>query len=31
VQSTPTFFINGRLIVGAGSFETFSRMIEDEG
>jgi protein-disulfide isomerase len=30
VQSTPTFFINGRLIVGAGSFETFSRIIEDE-
>ena len=30
VQSTPTFFINGRLIVGAASFEAFSRVIEEE-
>ncbi|HKA00890.1 MAG TPA: DsbA family protein, partial [Candidatus Solibacter sp.] len=30
VQSTPTFFINGRLIVGAASFELFSKVIDDE-
>ncbi len=30
VQSTPTFFINGRLLVGAGSVDAFSRVIEDE-
>jgi len=30
VMSTPTFFINGRLIVGAGSFEAFSHVIDEE-
>jgi protein-disulfide isomerase len=30
VQSTPTFFVNGRLIVGAAGFEAFSRIIEEE-
>ena len=30
VQSTPTFFINGRLIVGAASLEMFSRVIDEE-
>lgn len=30
VQSTPTFFINGRLIVGAASYEAFSRIIDEE-
>ena len=30
VQSTPTFFINGRLIVGAASYEAFSRVIDEE-
>ncbi len=30
VQSTPTFFINGRLLVGAGSVEAFARIIDDE-
>ncbi|HYI08027.1 MAG TPA: thioredoxin domain-containing protein [Thermoanaerobaculia bacterium] len=30
VQSTPTFFVNGRLIVGAASYEMFARVIEEE-
>jgi len=30
VMSTPTFFINGRLISGAATFETFARVIDDE-
>ena len=30
VQSTPTFFINGRLLVGAASYEMFSRVIDEE-
>jgi protein-disulfide isomerase len=30
VQSTPTFFINGRLIVGAASYEMFARVIDEE-
>lgn len=30
VQSTPTFFINGRLLVGAASYETFVRVIDEE-
>jgi len=30
VQSTPTFFINGRLIVGAASYDAFARVIDDE-
>ena len=30
VQSTPTFFINGRLIVGAANFDVFSRVIDEE-
>ena len=30
VQSTPTFFINGRLIVGAASLDMFSRVIDEE-
>ncbi len=30
VQSTPTFFVNGRLIVGAAPLEQFSRIIDDE-
>ncbi|HEX6084005.1 MAG TPA: thioredoxin domain-containing protein [Thermoanaerobaculia bacterium] len=30
VQSTPTFFINGRLIVGAASLDAFSRVIDEE-
>lgn len=30
VQSTPTFFINGRLIVGAANFEAFSKVIDEE-
>jgi len=30
VQSTPTFFINGRLIVGAANYETFVKVIEEE-
>lgn len=30
VQSTPTFFINGRLIVGAAGYDTFARVIDEE-
>jgi len=30
VQSTPTFFINGRLIVGAANYEQFARVIDEE-
>src|ERR1051326_4586992 len=30
VMSTPTFFINGRLIVGAGNYEAFARIIDEE-
>ena len=30
VQSTPTFFVNGRLIVGAAGFDVFSRVIDEE-
>lgn len=28
VQSTPTFIINGRGVVGAQSFDTFKQMID---
>ncbi len=30
ITGTPTFFINGRILVGAQDAETFSRMIEEE-
>jgi protein-disulfide isomerase len=30
VKSTPTFFINGRLVRGAMPFETFSSIIDEE-
>jgi len=30
VMSTPTFFINGRLIVGAGNYDAFARVIDEE-
>jgi protein-disulfide isomerase len=30
VTGTPAFFINGRLISGAQSFEAFARIIDDE-
>ena len=30
VQSTPTFFINGRMIAGAAPYETFAQGIDDE-
>ena len=30
VQSTPTFFINGRLLLGAASYEQFVRIIDEE-
>jgi len=30
VSGTPTFFINGRLVVGAQSFDVFKRIIEEE-
>jgi len=30
VRSTPTFFINGRLVAGAASFEAFAKLIDDE-
>ena len=30
VRGTPAFFINGRLVVGARSFETFKEIIEEE-
>jgi protein-disulfide isomerase len=30
VGSTPTFFVNGRMVVGAAPLEQFSRIIDDE-
>ncbi len=30
VTGTPTFFINGRMIVGAQPYEAFKTIIEDE-
>lgn len=30
VQSTPTFFVNGRMIAGAAPYEAFARVIEEE-
>ncbi|HYC91675.1 MAG TPA: thioredoxin domain-containing protein [Thermoanaerobaculia bacterium] len=30
VQSTPTFFVNGRLLVGAAGYEQFARVIDEE-
>ena len=30
VTGTPAFFVNGRLLSGAQSFETFARLIDDE-
>ncbi|MCG2686176.1 DsbA family protein, partial [Candidatus Parcubacteria bacterium] len=30
VQGTPSFFINGRLLVGAQPFEAFQRIIDEE-
>jgi len=30
VRGTPTFFINGRILVGAASLETFATMIDEE-
>ena len=30
VSSTPTFFINGRKVVGAPPYETFREIIEEE-
>ena len=30
ITSTPAFFINGRMISGAQSFEAFARIIDDE-
>jgi protein-disulfide isomerase len=30
VVSTPTFFINGRMIAGAAPFEFFARIIDEE-
>jgi protein-disulfide isomerase len=30
VNSTPTFFINGRRVTGAVPFEAFKRVIDDE-
>ncbi len=30
VDSTPTFFINGRMLVGAKNFETFKLIIDEE-
>lgn len=30
VQSTPTFFINGRLMAGAAPYESFARVIDEE-
>jgi protein-disulfide isomerase len=29
-MTTPNFFINGRLIVGAANFEAFVKMIDEE-
>ena len=30
VTSTPSFFINGRMLVGAANYEVLSRIIDDE-
>jgi predicted DsbA family dithiol-disulfide isomerase len=30
VQSTPTFFINGRMIAGAAPYELFAKVIDEE-
>lgn len=30
VQSTPTFFINGRMIAGAAPYESFAKVVEEE-
>lgn len=30
IRGTPTFFINGRILVGAQPYEVFARMIEEE-
>ncbi len=30
VSSTPTFFVNGQMIAGAASFDTFKRLIDQE-
>ena len=30
VNSTPSFFVNGRLIVGAAAYETFAKVIDEE-
>jgi len=30
IQGTPTFFINGRILVGAQPLETFEQVIEEE-
>ncbi len=30
VSGTPTFFINGRLLSGAQSYEKFARIIDEE-
>jgi protein-disulfide isomerase len=30
VSSTPAFFINGRLVVGAQPFESFARIVDEE-
>jgi protein-disulfide isomerase len=30
VQSTPTFFVNGRMVVGAAPLDSFSNVIEEE-
>jgi predicted DsbA family dithiol-disulfide isomerase len=30
VSSTPAFFINGRLVVGAQPYESFARIVDEE-
>jgi predicted DsbA family dithiol-disulfide isomerase len=30
VTSTPSFFINGRMLVGAANYEVLARIIDDE-
>jgi protein-disulfide isomerase len=30
VVSTPTFFVNGRMIIGAAAYETFAAAIDEE-
>ncbi len=30
VQSTPSFFINGRMVVGAATFDAFAKVIDEE-